>query len=212
MLELNETTVQKLRKYYHARAHNNDYKVDNLGFGFIHYALIRNYRPKDVLIVGSQRGFVPAICGLACKHEGRGHVHFVDAGYDLEDKNSWGGIGMWKGATRDYWEPIECEAWITIHCMTTEEFSCQNRGGFGYIYIDGDHSYEGVMRDFELFWPRLEFGGLITFHDILVDKKTQWGKCGVKEFWDKVRGQFASISIDRDAGLGIIQKDATNKS
>jgi len=33
------------------------------------------------------------------------------------------------------------------------------------IFIDGDHSYEGVKRDFELWYPKVVEGGVIAFHD-----------------------------------------------
>ena len=41
------------------------------------------------------------------------------------------------------------------------------------LFIDGDHSYEGVKKDYELFWPKLEKGGFIVFHDATVKR---WGK------------------------------------
>ncbi len=33
------------------------------------------------------------------------------------------------------------------------------------LFIDGDHTYEGVKRDFELYSPLVETGGLIMLHD-----------------------------------------------
>lgn len=35
------------------------------------------------------------------------------------------------------------------------------------IFIDGDHSYEGVRRDLELYFPLLRSGGLLIVHDYL---------------------------------------------
>jgi len=31
------------------------------------------------------------------------------------------------------------------------------------MFIDGDHSYEGVKKDFELYSPQLEGGGYLVF-------------------------------------------------
>ena len=56
-----------------------------LGFGSLHYALIRNLRPRRVLVIGSRYGFVPAIAGLALRANGGGTVDFVDANYDDGD-------------------------------------------------------------------------------------------------------------------------------
>jgi cephalosporin hydroxylase len=35
-----------------------------------------------------------------------------------------------------------------------------------YLYIDGDHRYEGVLGDFLLYAPFVRKGGLIAFHDV----------------------------------------------
>lgn len=34
-----------------------------------------------------------------------------------------------------------------------------------FIYIDGDHSYEGVKKDIELYWPKVRKGGVFGGHD-----------------------------------------------
>lgn len=40
----------------------------------------------------------------------------------------------------------------------------------GLVWIDGDHAYDGVRRDFEDWFPRLAEGGWIAFHDTV----NQW--------------------------------------
>lgn len=217
---LTEQDIRRIRNFYPARGHNNS-GYDDIGFGFLHYAYIRNLKPERILVVGSQRGFVPAICGLAAKHNGVGHVHFVDAGLDqkvsednkVDGMKSWGGVGIWKTATKDYWRPLDLQDTITIHNMTTEAFAKEIEDwpvgcDFGYAYIDGDHSFEGVKRDFELFSGMMEAGGIMTFHDVCVDKQTDWGECGVKRFWEEYMPKYEAINritINKDCGLGIIQ-------
>jgi len=39
------------------------------------------------------------------------------------------------------------------------------RGDF--LFIDGDHTYEGVEGDFEMYSPLVRRGGIIAFHDIV---------------------------------------------
>jgi predicted O-methyltransferase YrrM len=34
-----------------------------------------------------------------------------------------------------------------------------------FIFIDGDHTYEAVKQDFELYFPKIKRNGLIYFHD-----------------------------------------------
>lgn len=36
------------------------------------------------------------------------------------------------------------------------------------LFVDGDHSYQGVQRDIELYAPRVVRGGFIAFHDYTV--------------------------------------------
>ena len=36
---------------------------------------------------------------------------------------------------------------------------------FDYLFIDADHNYEAVKRDFEEWYPKLEVGGFIALHD-----------------------------------------------
>ena len=36
---------------------------------------------------------------------------------------------------------------------------------FDFIFIDGDHSYESVLRDFIDWYPYLQRGGIMAFHD-----------------------------------------------
>lgn len=40
----------------------------------------------------------------------------------------------------------------------------------GLVYIDCDHSYEGVKADIENYYPKLVSGGIMAFHDYLTYK------------------------------------------
>lgn len=74
-----------------------------------------------------------------------------------------------------------------------------------FLLIDGDHSYEGVRRDFELYAPLVRDGGLIAFHDIVEGPPENVG--GVPRFWREVRALAADAEelVDDPAqgGLGI---------
>lgn len=76
-----------------------------------------------------------------------------------------------------------------------------------FLFIDGDHSYEGVKRDFELYSPLVREGGIIAFHDIA--PHWDYPEVGVTRFWDEIKGEFRSEEFIADvnqgwAGIGIL--------
>lgn len=181
-----------------------------LGFGLIHYAIIRNNKPDNVLCIGSRKGFVPAVLALACRDNGKGHVDFVDAGYD-EDKpdRHWGGVGFWKKYDPcAHFAKLGVAEYISTYIMTTEAFSRSHATKqYQYIYIDGDHSYAGVLHDYTVFWPRLQKGGLMVFHDIVARGYLDKGLFGVWKLWGKLKTKHAiQFPYPKESGLGILQK------
>ena len=50
--------------------------------------------------------------------------------------------------------------------MTSEEAAASIGRPIELLFIDGDHSYDGVRRDAELWLPRLMEGGIVMFHDV----------------------------------------------
>lgn len=187
--------------------HNLDFKRKNFGYGWIHYAMICNLKPKRVLCIGSRYGFIPAICAMACKDSGGGTVDFVDAGYGENEEDNWGGVGNWKNAKSNYFEVGGIEKNIKLQVMKTSEFARKSKGvKWDYVYIDGDHSYPGVKYDFETFWPRLRLGGMLAIHDIF----TTWddgSEYGTSQFWREIKQKYREyLEIPGDFGLGILKK------
>jgi len=199
--------------YCGTSGHNLEEDKSGLGYGLIHYALISNLKPKRVLCIGSTKGFIPAICALACKENAKGHVDFVDAGYDKDDPNHWGGIGFWKKINPDkHFSFPALSAWITTHIMKSDQFArLGTKRKWQYIYIDADHSYEGVKKDYKIFWPRLEKGGFMVFHDVLLRQHPEFDNFGVWKFWNEMKNTN-KITIPYThskvlpSGLGILQK------
>jgi cephalosporin hydroxylase len=84
------------------------------------------------------------------------------------------------------------------------------------LYLDGDHSYEGIKADFELFSPLVRTGGIIAFHDIVPDFRTRYGietpsyVGGVPQFWSELKAKYARVeefidNAEQDGcGIGIL--------
>jgi len=50
-----------------------------------------------------------------------------------------------------------------------------------FLFIDGDHSHDGVWQDFNMYSPLVAPGGLVAFHDVSLNP-LEWTK-GVAQFW-----------------------------
>ena len=206
----NRAIMRALINYYNGdEGHQTNVSTGNIGFGFIHLSLILNIKPKRVLCIGSRKGFIPAVCALACAENGFGHVDFIDAGYGLENTNHWSGIAWWKRVDPvKHFSFLYVNKTLTAYIMTTLEFSkTYPKQKYDYIYIDGNHSFKGVQTDYRLFLPRLSRGGFIVFHDTHVHQTKLLGKFGVWKLWKQLSVKNAiSFPFPKESGLGILQK------
>jgi cephalosporin hydroxylase len=85
-------------------------------------------------------------------------------------------------------------------------------GELDFLLIDGDHSYEGVCRDFELYSTLAADGGLVAFHDIVPSHPGGHGDPGdVPAFWSEVRNhrpveaEFVEDPQWGSCGIGVIR-------
>jgi predicted O-methyltransferase YrrM len=60
-----------------------------------------------------------------------------------------------------------------------------------FLFIDADHRYEGVRKDYQLYAPLVRPGGLIAFHDIR--HNTRDTTIQVDRLWDEIRAGGARI-------------------
>jgi len=80
------------------------------------------------------------------------------------------------------------------------------------LFIDGDHRYEGVRKDFLLYSQLVRDGGLIMFHDIVPDHGSRYGRptlhCAgdVPHLWHQLKPHYRHREFLRDPeqdGLGL---------
>ena len=208
---VNNGKITDLMRAFHADEYGHECNIENadLGYGWIHYGLIRQQRPKNVLCVGSRHGYIPAVLAQACKDNGFGHVDFVDAGFDSDENGGWTGVGYWRTKKgRECFKDFGLSDHISLFLCTTLDFSKRYpKNSYDYIYIDGDHSLKGVILDFELFFLMLKKGGLMAFHDVCVKGIKPEGEYGVWKLWNELEKRFKGIKINFiGSGLGLIQK------
>ena len=76
-----------------------------------------------------------------------------------------------------------------------------------FLFIDGDHTYDGVRADFEMYAPLVRKGGIVAFHDIA--KHPLGIGCEVDRFWNEIRQRYHHVEIVKDpnqewAGIGVL--------
>lgn len=77
-----------------------------------------------------------------------------------------------------------------------------------FLFIDGDHTYEGVKRDWEMYSPLVREGGLVAFHDII--EHFHLPDCRVDAFWNELKQdhrheEFFGAKDDLSwGGIGVI--------
>jgi predicted O-methyltransferase YrrM len=81
-----------------------------------------------------------------------------------------------------------------------------------FLFIDGDHTYEGVKQDFETFSSLVVVGGVIALHDVC-DHSLSFPDCKVRRFWEEIKDKYEWKEFIGEpntwGGIGmIIQKAA----
>jgi len=195
------------------KSQNLDKKHFNLGYGYIHYAMVRSQRPRRVLCIGSMYGFIPYMLARACMENKRGHVDFVDASYDINNPKHKGihnyGQGFWKKTEiGKHFSYLLSNKYISTYVMTSESFAKKYKRKYDYICLDGDHTYKGARKDFRLFWPKLNKEGFLCFHDIHFREVSKGIHFEYWKIWDELKKKykFKFELSNHYSGLGFIQK------
>jgi predicted O-methyltransferase YrrM len=82
------------------------------------------------------------------------------------------------------------------------------------LFIDGDHSFEGTKKDYEIYSPLVRKGGLVIFHDVGDSPINNNTDCECRRFFLGLEGKKVTIdhqtswtnNIDRIGGIGVLFK------
>lgn len=76
---------------------------------------------------------------------------------------------------------------------------------YDFVFVDGGHSYDEVSLDYINFFPHINHGGIMAFHDI------NENECpGVIRFWDEIKTKHTHKEFKRligKWGIGVIYVD-----
>lgn len=171
-----------------------------LGRGvYVLYALARAMRPAVVVEIGSARGKSTCALALACRQNGRGKVFAIDP----HTLNAWTDVGT-GGATLEFLRGRIAAYGLGDWCEVMPTDSQTAARGWAQpidvLFIDGDHTYEGVRHDFETFRPWLTNRSLVVFHDTTWAHHTQDAgyrdDIGVPRLMEELKGAgYHSVTV-----------------
>ena len=73
-------------------------------------------------------------------------------------------------------------------------------------FIDGDHTYSGVKKDYDIYKKFVKPGGFMVFHDIVPHGNK---RVGVPQFWKEIREKYEYKEFVEDwnqkwGGIGLL--------
>jgi predicted O-methyltransferase YrrM len=175
-------------------------------------ALVRERKPHTVVEIGTFKGgSLWAWCQIA-------DPSALIVSIDLPKGMFGGGYTRWQGRRfRRYSGPEQDLRLLRRNSQSPSTVSEVERLLDGrqidFLMIDGDHLYEGVKRDWELYEPFVAPDGLIALHDIL--EHAEQPLCQVDQLWGELApGRETAEFTDPDedwghgqwGGIGVVFK------
>jgi hypothetical protein len=146
----------------------------HLGDGLIVYSIIQHMRAKNCVCIGSGGGFIPRIITQARYDlhqqgifEGNSDYNWGDIGatYVVDACNGVGGPNDLENEDSFYRKTFHPRFIKSTSEKAYYDFFVLQDIKIDVLFIDGDHSYEGVKLDFELYSKILSPKGIILIHD-----------------------------------------------
>jgi predicted O-methyltransferase YrrM len=127
---------------------------------------VQRLRPKAMLEVGTANGGSLFALARVCAPD----AHIISV--DLPHGSFGGGYTRWKiplfNAFAYGTQRLDLIRDDSHDSRTFDDVKARLGGSLlDFIFIDGDYTYDGVRRDFELYRPLVRPGGIIAFHDIV---------------------------------------------
>jgi hypothetical protein len=83
-----------------------------------------------------------------------------------------------------------------VHLLVADSRAALPNARFGLLFVDGDHSFEGVLADVVAHWNELQAFNqnppLAAFHDALPNDNFKWRDADrrLKRFWIRLKNKF----------------------
>jgi len=172
--------------------------------------VIEEKKPKTVLEIGTADGGTLLLTSCLADPEA------LMISIDLQDGQFGGGYPEWKrklyqSFAKEKQQIILIQDDSHLPSIFEQLKHLLNGKTIDYLFIDGDHTYEGVKQDFEMYSPLVGKGGFIAFHDIAADHGTPKTHF-VHEFWNEIKSnyryqEFVDNPGQSKCGIGVLFVD-----
>jgi predicted O-methyltransferase YrrM len=177
--------------------------------------IVRRQRPRTVVEIGTHNGgTLYAWCQCAAKDALIVSIDLPGGPFGGGYTN--GSIPVLKAFARPHQTVVLLQADSHLQSTLAKLLAIlvdHDRDGIDFLFIDGDHTYDGVRADFEDYAPAVSAGGLIALHDIA--PYPELPECQVERFWDEqIRGrghrthEFIHPGPLLGCGIGVVEVPA----
>ena len=163
--------------------------------------LLKNETIRRVVEIGTWKGCTALLWAKMVSKYPDGIVYCCDLSFDY---GLFYGREFGTNMTRPYPKQFYAES---EHVARVKEFQGNSHdpayieyvkrevslGSVDFMFIDGDHTYEGVKADFINFSSLVKPGGYIAFHDIRDTEHHRKIGCNVAQFWNELKTNNPSI-------------------
>jgi hypothetical protein len=167
--------------------------------------LIDVLRPRRFVELGTQSGNSFCAFVQAADYFGIKENYFA--------VDHWQGDGMaWEYDEQGYGDRIYSQlkshldqayaGWPKLLRMSFDQALDQFQdGSIDLLHIDGNHTYEAALNDFETWLPKLSDAGVVLFHDTMVRENNY----GVYRVIDELRSRYPVFEFTHSHGLAVVQ-------
>jgi len=175
------------------------------GHKYFAYDLIRNFRPKLIVDLGTQKGtslfsFCQAI--KDARYDAR--LYAIDTWRDDKyDRFYNDNVFKEVNEIKDkYYGSCNIKLLRETFNEALDKFE---RDSIDLLHIDGLYTYEAVQHIFEMWFTKVKKEGVILLHDIFINKDG----FSVYRFWEELKCRYKTIEFHQSYGLGVLFRDET---
>lgn len=195
-------------KFHKGEQFNYEKVYDDLGgpwsgHKYFAYDLVRNFKPKKIVELGTHLG-----CSLFSFAQGikdeklKTELHGIDTWYGDEHSGHYGELIF--SRVNEIKDKFYSKVKINFIRTTFDEASKNYKNNsIDILHIDGLHTYKAVKHDFNVWFNKVNKNGIILLHDIAVKK---WG-FGIYKLWNELKKDFKTIEFNHSFGLGVMFKN-----